>query len=72
MSNYLELYDVDSSSEVVATTPRQGDSNKDYLEKYYEMNNIPSGTHTIRVRNVVGNTNYSYVNRNISIVSYNS
>ena len=72
MSNYLELYDVDSSNEVVATTPRQNDSDHTYLETYYEMNNIPSGTHTIKVRNVVGNTNYSYLNRNISIVSYNS
>lgn len=72
MSNYLELYDVDSSSVVVATTPRQGDSNKDYLDTYYDMINIPSGTHTIKVRNVVGKPNYSYVNRNISIVSYNS
>lgn len=72
MSNYLELYDVDSSSEVVATTPRQGDSNKDYLDTYYDMINIPSGTHTIKVRNVVNKTNYSYKNRDISIVSYNS
>lgn len=70
-SNYFELFDVDSSSEVVATTPRHKNTAYDYGESYYTISDIPSGTHTIRVRNVIGNSGYANTSRTISIVSYN-
>lgn len=69
-SNYFELFNVDSSSEVVATTPRNKNSAYDYGVSYYTISDIPSGTHTIRVRNVIGNSRYPNTSRTISIESY--
>lgn len=69
-SNYFELYDVDSSSEVVTTTPRHEDTSDEYGEEYRTISPIPSGVHTIRVRNVIGNSEYANTSRTISIVSY--
>ena len=64
--NYLALLDVDSSTNVVATSQRDKEG---WLSTYYTMSNIPSGTHTIRVRNVIGLPKLN-ITRTISIENY--
>lgn len=69
-SNYFELYDLDINT-VVETTPRKVNENNNLYSVTYTFDNIPFGTHTIRVKNVIGAaTSYPNTKRTITITNF--